>query len=430
MSSSKRRRQRWGASARVAARRLFARAREVLTTEPGQSEVDAAELAEARERARGAGDLKGGVVKVAQLEGYFHGPGAALDADARAELTWLWDSLPPMSAERAREVVRRDLGLPPEELFARWEAEPFASASIGQVHAATSRDGRELAVKVQYPEAAEALRSDLDSTRLTRQLAGAEAGQTLDESGLEAIRAAVLRELDYEAEAEAQTAFAEVYRQDPAIVIPEVDQALSSKRVLTMERIDGRRLGEVAADGDAPLRAGVARTLFRFAWGAPLVHQLLNADPNPGNYLLLPGASERVAFLDYGCAEKLDRATISRERRLWRAFLRSDPFDAAEQFRMALQEQGMVRDPSTIFSNLYREWERLLFLPFSAEEFSWSRRYAFDLTDTTSRLLRGSGLCLPAPVVLLWRQRLGIAAVLGSLEASASFRPLLRELVR
>jgi hypothetical protein len=97
---------------------------------------------------------------------------------------------------------------------------------------------------------------------------------------------------------------------------------------------------------------------------------------------------------------------------------------------MALQEQGMVRDPSTIFSNLYREWERLLFLPFSTEEFSWSRRYAFDLTDTTSRLLRGSGLCLPAPVVLLWRQRLGIAAVLGSLEASASFRPLLRELVR
>jgi len=415
----------------VAARRLLARAKVVLTTEPGQSGVDAVELAEARERARGASELKGGVVKVAQLEGYFHGPGAAFDADARAELTWLWDALPPMSAEAARQVVREDLGMPPEELFASWEAEPFASASIGQVHAAVGRDGAEYAVKVQYPEAAEALRADLESARLTRQLAGADAGQTLDEDSVEALRKAVLRELDYEAEAEAQLRFVAAYEGDPEIVVPDVNQALSSKRVLTMRRIAGRRLAEVAAEDDPSLRAAVARILFRFAWGAPLTHHLLNADPNPGNYLQVPGDDVRVAFLDYGCTAELDEATIANERRLWSAFLRSDPFDAAEQFRMALQELGMVRDPSTIFGGLYREWERLLFAPFATTaEFGWSRRYAYDLTDTTSRLVRGGGLCLPAPVVLLWRQRLGVAAVLGSLEARIGFRPLLQEMVR
>jgi len=431
MSRGKRSRQRLGASARVAARRFFARAKEVLTTEPGQSETDAAELAEARERARGAGELKGGVVKVAQLEGYFHGPGAALDADARAELAWLWDALPPMSAAAARQVVREDLGHDPEEVFASWEAEPFASASIGQVHGAIGQDGTEYAVKVQYPEAAAALRDDLESTRLTRQLAGAESGQTLDDESVEALREAVLRELDYEAEAEAQLRFREAYRDDSEVVIPDVFQELSSRRVLTMERVRGDRLAELSDADDVDRRSAIARILFRFAWGAPLTRNLLNADPNPGNYLHLSGDEVRVAFLDYGCTAVLDEATVANERRLWRAFLRSDPFDAAEQFRMALQEQGMVRDPSSIFGNLYREWERLLFAPFAApEEFAWSRRYAYELTETTSRLVRSGDFCLPAPVVLLWRQRLGVAAVLGNLDARVDFRSLLTDMVR
>jgi predicted unusual protein kinase regulating ubiquinone biosynthesis (AarF/ABC1/UbiB family) len=388
MSTGKRRRQRWSASARVAVRRLLARVRVVLTTEPGSRGADVAELAEARERARGASELKGGVVKVAQLEGYFYGPGAALDAGARAELAWLWDALPPMSAEAARQVVIDDLGRPPEELFASWEEEPLAAASLGQVHAAVGRDGAPYAVKVQYPKAADALRADLESSRVARQLAGAETGSTLGADAVETLRTAVLRELDYEAEAEAQLAFRDAYRDDDAIVIPDVNRELSSARVLTMERVAGRRLFDVATGAGPELRAAVAGIIFRFAWGAPLTKGLLNGDPNPGNYLLLPGDRPRVAFLDYGCAATMDGETAATERRLWRALLHRDPFEAAERFRIALQELGMIGEGSTIFGNLYREWERLLLLPFGKPgEFAWTSRFAYDFTETTSRLL-------------------------------------------
>ena len=100
------------------------------------------------------------------------------------------------------------------------------------------------------------------------------------------------------------------------------------------------------------------------------------------------------------------------------------------EIHRSLGDLGMVRDPSLLFGSPYREWEALLLTPFASEAFTWSRRYAHRLTEATSRLLRGGGLCLPAPVVLLWRQRLGVTAVLGSLEARVELAPLLRELLR
>ena len=432
MGGGSRRSERWRAGARVAARRFFARAKEVLTTEPGERKQDAAEVAGARELASSARRLKGGVVKVAQMTAYFRGRDAVVDPNARAEMVSLWDDLPAMSAEEARRVIVEDLGDPPEKLFGSFDAEPFASASIGQVHGAVGHNGESYAVKVQYPDAAEAIRTDLASSRLARQLAGTSAAATLDDDAVEMLRTAVLGELDYRSEAAAQRSFGDAYRSDPSVVVPAVVDELSSARVLTMERIDGHSIAEVAAGkvAGADRRAEIAAIIFRFAWGSPLVHGLLNADPNPGNYLAMVSEPVRVGFLDFGCTSTIEEKALTNDRRLWRALLNRDPFEGAEEFRIALVELGMVRDASSLNTNLHREWEELVAAPFVAEGgFAWSSDYAAALTETTSLLLRSGGLFLPAEVVLLWRQRIGITAILGTLEPELDFRSMLGELV-
>jgi len=159
-------------------------------------------------------------------------------------------------------------------------------------------------------------------------------------------------------------------------------------------------------------------------------HGLLNADPNPGNYLVLDGAAGKVGFLDYGCSIDLDEATVSSDRALWRALVREEP----DEFRAALSREGLLGGGRTLDSVTYREWERYLVAPFApatAERgFHWTIPYARDFAQLTSELVRSGNLLLPPQAILLWRQRLGIASVLGSIGATADYRGTLREIVR
>src|SRR5687768_2195961 len=152
---SERDRQRAGADVKVGLRRLFARAKQVLTTDPKASDEDdrVVDDAAAAEMAKQAGQLRGGVAKVAQLLAY--SAGGDTTAGARAALGKLWDQIPAASPAGVARVVEEDLGEPPQKLFAKWSPEPIAAASLGQVHAATGHDGVEYAVKVQYPGIAE-----------------------------------------------------------------------------------------------------------------------------------------------------------------------------------------------------------------------------------------------------------------------------------
>ena len=142
----------------------------------------------------------------------------------------------------------------------------------------------------------------------------------------------------------------------------------------------------------------------------------------------MAGSPPRVAFLDFGCAITLTAEVAALDRKMWRAMLDSDIFAGAERFRFTLTELGMVRDASSFNSNLHREWERLLAAPYARGEFAWTEAYAAELTETTSLLIRGNGLCVPAPLVLLWRQRLGTAAILGSLGATVDFRAIVDQI--
>src|SRR5262245_1052723 len=200
---SERSRQRAGAEIKVGLTRLFARAKQILTTDPTGSDADdrVADDAAADALAREAGQLKGGMAKVAQLIAYSAGGDAG--GDAGAALARLGARAPAMGAADIARVVEEDLGRPPQALFARWDTAPMAAASLGQVHAAVGHDGTEYAVKVQYPGIAEALAADVESDGFMRRLAGLPIGRSLAPPALAAIRAAVLGEVDYTAEADA-----------------------------------------------------------------------------------------------------------------------------------------------------------------------------------------------------------------------------------
>ena len=425
------------AERRVGLARLWARAKQIVTTDPSGSDEDDHLVDEeaARVLAANAGRLKGGLAKVAQLAAY--DPGATLGGRsgatpaARAVLGGLWDHAPAVSAGAIARVIEDDLGRAPQALFARWDATPLAAASLGQVHAAALADGTEVVVKVQYPGVADALRADLDDAAFVRRLAGSEIGKTLGDDAVTALAAAVRGELDYRAEAAAQARFAAAWADHRALRVPRVIGELSSARVLTMTRARGKTLVEAAASGSADVRRQAALAIFQFAWGSPLAHRLLNADPNPGNFLIDEQADGGVHVwcLDFGCAAELPEPVRDADRELWWALIDEDSESAAERFRMGLARSGLLSRTDSMASHAHRDWERSLARPVVTHgDFPWSAAYARELAENTGRVLAAGGLRLPASVLLMWRQRLGAAAVIGMLDARAPFRRALVEL--
>ncbi len=426
------------AERKVGFARLWARAKQVLTTDPTGSDEDDLVVDEeaAKVLAAQAGRLKGGLAKVAQLAasdpGASLGRGRGASAAARQVLGGLWDKAPSVSAGAIAGVVEADLGKAPQALFAQWDATPLAAASLGQVHAATLHDGTEVVVKVQSPGVADALRADLDDAAFIRKLAGAEIGQTLDDEALHALAEAVRSELDYQAEGAIQQKFASAWDGDRTVRVPRVIGELSSARVLTMTRAKGKTIVDAAGGGTPEVRAQAAAAIYRFAWGSPLVHGLLNADPNPGNFLVEVESDGHVAVwcLDFGCALEVPETVRDADRELWWGLLDEDQATAAERFRMALSRSGLLRRADTLATTAHREWERALAAPLSTHgNFHWDAAYASDFAETTGRVLAAGGLQLPARLLLLWRQRLGVAAVLGMLDAHAPFRRVLFDLI-
>src|SRR3954463_10856744 len=258
------------------------------------------------------------------------------------QLAKLRTDAPSMPWEKVVKVLEEEYeGEPLSELFADFEEEAFAAASIGQVHRAELIDGRRVAVKIQYPGIAEALDADLRNmgtiVRLARALApGLDAKAIASE-----IRERMMEELDYEYEAQNQRSFARAYRDHPFIYVPEVITRLSRRRVLVTELVEGIGFEEIKRLPDEE-RSRFGEIVFRGNLGSMFNLQHFNADPHPGNYILM--ADERVAFLDFGMTKKLDREQILLEQRAFDAASRNDP----EAFRQALHELGFVTNPSKL----------------------------------------------------------------------------------
>lgn len=251
------------------------------------------------------GTLRGLAAKVGQMASYVDGVVPEEHRDAyEAAMKKLRAAAPTSSPDEIARLVEEELGAPVDRLFAEWERVPFASASIGQVHRARLRDGREVAVKVQHPGIAKALESDLANAGVLEQMAAMTGARRFNSRGmLEIVRARFREELDYALEAERQRAFAAMHADCAAIRVPAVVGDRSSKLVLTTELARGASFEDACGASEAE-RAAWASTLWRFVFKGNLVGGMFNADPHPGNYFFHDGGA--VTFLDFGCVQPLD----------------------------------------------------------------------------------------------------------------------------
>ncbi len=384
------------------------------------------------------GDMKGAAMKLGQLLSFVD---LDLPDETRAAyhqaLAQLRDAAPPFDTEAILAVVEDEYGEPVGDVFTTFDPVPLAAASIGQVHAATLEDGREVVVKVQYPGVAEAVRADLRNAEAFAPLARFLSPNQEIEPLLDELRERIDDELDYEREATYQRAFADRYREHPFIRIPDIVGDLCRRRVLVSQRVHGQRFSAFADAAGPEERQRVAEIIFRYAFGSIGRFRLFNGDPHPGNYLVEPvgtatDGGRRVAFLDYGSVKMFTRERYASMRLIEEAVSSGDRETAIGALRDAgfLPRSARV-DPTVVF-----EWFRLYTRPVSDEQpFTFTKGFAAEVLRSTTdprspynEVLRQ--LNLPPDYLLLNRIQWGLNSVLAQLDARADWRAIRDEYVR
>src|SRR4051812_44064993 len=281
------------------------------------------------------GQMKGAAMKVGQVASFIDLSGLPPEAqDAfQAKLAELRDSAPRVSFADMRKVIEADYGERLKDVFAEFEEEPLAAASIGQVYRARLHDGRRVAVKVQYPGVAQAVRADLQNLGLLLRAAKRMVPGLDPKAMAREIRERMTEELDYEHEAQAQRQFARAWRGHPFVVIPDVVTSLCRERVLVTEWVDGIGFEDVRKLPQAD-RDRFGEIVFRFFFGSLYRMGHFSGDPHPGNYRLLRDG--RVAFLDFGMTKKIGREQIEQEMEVIRSGLEGD----AERLHAVLASMG------------------------------------------------------------------------------------------
>jgi predicted unusual protein kinase regulating ubiquinone biosynthesis (AarF/ABC1/UbiB family) len=343
------------------------------------------------------------------------------------QLAKLRTDAPAMPWEKVEKVLEEEYdGEPLSELFADFEHEAFAAASIGQVHRAELLDGRIVAVKIQYPGIAEALDADLRNAGTIVRLARALAPGLDAKAIAKELRERVMEELDYEYEAQNQRTFSRAYRDHPFIYVPEVITRLSRRRVLVTELVEGLDF-EQAKELPHEERSRFGEIVFRGSFGSIYHLQHFNADPHPGNYILL--ADGRVAFLDFGMTKKLDHEQIVLEQRAFDAASRDDP----EDFRKALHDLGFIKNPSKLDAERLLEHMRAVGGWYIEDrEIEISAKRVMKIIESTNDprseyydLMRREAM--PADELMGRRMEIGVVAVLGQLRAKRNWHRIMRE---
>lgn len=415
-----------GQTGKSAARFLTTRARSFASPERAQEFVEGFHRTTAKQVVEMLGDMKGAAMKVGQLASFyeFSAPGDYADT-YRDALTMLQNSAPPMDPEASKSVILEEFGEPVETLFAEFQEDAIASASIGQVHKARLHSGETVAVKVQYPGVDEAVRSDLKNITALTKLSVAVAPNLDPKEIAQEVKDRVLEELDYRREAANQAKFHRLFEGHPFVVVPKVYADMCRTRVIVQEFVEGDSFLK-AFEMDQAERDRIGEMLYRFFYGSLNRFMLFSADPHPGNYRLLDDG--RVAFLDFGLVRAIDPGTLELLLEVVQGLINEDK----ERARVALEGLGILNRKTPEIDAVW-DHLRLINAPVLLDKEVTINRpmvqeiaaAGFDPRSPAFQTLRKVGV--PGVIVTVNRMSFGVASLLARLEATANWQSIARE---
>ncbi|WP_249011242.1 AarF/ABC1/UbiB kinase family protein [Conexibacter sp. DBS9H8] len=413
-----------GAAAAVAGREITGRM--ISSAAPdGNEALTRQQLKSAKALVKVFSGMRGAAMKVGQTL-------SAVDlglvpAEVRPEfqeiLATLQQDAKPVAFSAIRRVIEQDLDAPIAELFAHVDQRPLAAASIGQVHRGRLHDGREVAIKVQYPGIAEAVHADLRNLKLGLKLLtaiapGIDTGAIADE-----VRERIGEELDYELEAANHREMARIYRGHPFIVVPDVITSLCRERVLVSEYLDAMRFAQARETLTPEQRDRAGETIVRFYLNGPLRHRLLNGDPHPGNCLFYPDG--RVAFVDFGFTKHLDDRSVRQLIASTQATYHGDP----QQLLAVVSELGALPPDPALAEPFFENYSAIFGWLLSEERLAADPSKTADMMARYTRMRREGfdDLVLPAEHFVLVRSVFLLIGALASLGSSNVWLDIVRE---
>lgn len=375
----------------------------------------------------GSRQLRGAFMKLIQMLSTREDllPGDALDI-----LKTTQSSVPPMDYGLIARQIRREFGKSPEQLFASFDREAFAAASLGQVHHARLKSGDEVAVKIQYPGVDDTVEQDLGNLKLLLRTLQAVAGdimrQKIDTKSIYTeLQERLLEELDYVNEARNIAEFQRLLADDKDILLPCVVPELSTRRVLTMTYVDGYRLADVFGDGaDAKLRKWVATKYYMLVWRQILEFGVLHTDPQPGNYLVT--FHPKLGILDFGSVRHFSENVRSSSLLLAQSILAGDDASLAS----ALVKLGYL-EPNQKAAPMVK----IIYMLF--EPVITDRPYHPDEYDAVAKASQVGEMAIehklyksPRHSIFLLRALIGLDGIMKGLGVKQNYCAMFRECVR
>ena len=415
-----------GLAAGAAGRTISGKAGTVGRSEEAKAEANRKAVLETAERmVTVLGSMRGAAMKIGQTLSVIDlgMADAELSEEFQAKLAKLQTMAPTVAFKDMRKVIEDDLGERIDDLFADFDEEPIAAASIGQVYRARLQSGRDVAVKVQYPGIKLTVESDLKNLGLvlkagSRMVPGLATKEVADE-----ITERIVEELDYELEAANHRALAREYRGHPFITVPEVITGMSTERVLVSEFVPARRFAEVATEPDE-VRNRLGEILFRFYVNGPFRHRLLSGDPHPGNSLFPDDG--RVAFLDFGFFKHQSAEQVEIQREVLKAVYARDH----DRLYEISHEQGVIKGDRSMVEPLMEKYRAATWWFMEDREVTLSPADVTRIVWEHADMRKGFGeVGLPADQITTLRAFGLTLGVLAQLRATNNWFRIGREVV-
>ncbi|CAN5574514.1 AarF/ABC1/UbiB kinase family protein [soil metagenome] len=389
------------------------------------------------------GGMKGAAMKLGQMMAFID-----MDMDTqtndiyRNRLNALLDQAPPTDTAAIEASITEQYGAPPRHVFARWDRDPIAVASIGQVHRGALDDGTEVAIKVQHPGIAEAVQADLGNLTALRPLFNLSHPNLDTKPLIDEVRERLRDELDYQKEAAYQQAFYDRFNGHPAIAVPQVFHDWCRPRVLVSRFVAGRTFEQVLADDNSTTRDHYGEAIFRFVFSSLYRFRIFNADPHPGNFIFPEkpdGADDlgKVTFIDFGSARTFSSDARAKLRALHLAVAADNQGDptGSTALERAMTDAGLLPlDRRGIDFEVVRRWFSLAYEPLAGDrEWTYSRDYARRLISASTDPTEGMEttlrrLTMPPEYILLNRIQFGVNSLLARLQPTANWQQIMEEI--